>query len=133
MGLVQWDSKLDTGYPEIDQQHQALVDAFNRLHVAMKEGKGRDEVGNLLLFLKDYTVTHFRMEEELMDRHGYPMTTKHRAIHQALIAQVADLVERYQNGTMSLTLSVMDFLEDWLVTHIQGEDFRLAAFLHGKS
>ena len=38
-------------------------------------------------------------------------------------------MDKFQKGTTTLTLSVMNFLENWLVTHIQGEDYRLAAFL----
>lgn len=32
-----------------------------------------------------------------------------------------------------ITLPVMNFIEGWLVEHIQGEDFRLAEFLRTKA
>ena len=86
----------------------------------------------ILVFLKDYTVTHFAMEEELMARHSYTAAARHQAIHADLVRQVADLVGKFQAGTASLTLPVMNFLEDWLVQHIQGEDFKLAEHLHKK-
>lgn len=129
MALITWDDRLKTGHGRIDGQHQELVEAVNRLHAAMKQGKGKDEVGPTLTFLRDYTMSHFKMEEELMDRHAYPGKDKHRQIHKDLVDQVADLVDRYQKGTATLTLPTMTFLEKWLTDHILGEDYRLAEHL----
>lgn len=128
MGLIVFDDRLKTGHPKIDEQHKDLINAYNRLHEAMKQGQGRDQVGHTLIFLRDYTATHFRMEESLMAAHAYPGMAKHKGIHADLLAQVADLVRRFEGGA-TLTLPVMNFLEDWLTVHIQGEDFRLAAHL----
>jgi hemerythrin-like metal-binding protein len=133
MALITWKPELATGHETIDEQHQSLIDAFNRLHTAMKQGKGKDELGSILVFLKDYTVSHFKMEEGLMDRSAYPGATMHKAIHRELVNQVADLVERFQKGTGVLTLQVMDFLEKWLTDHIQGEDKMLAEHLRKRA
>ena len=46
--------------------------AYNNLHGAMKQGRGKDELGTTLVFLKDYTVQHFQMEEEFVKTHAYP-------------------------------------------------------------
>jgi len=89
-------------------------------------------VGGILVFLKDYTVTHFAMEEQLMVEHSYSGSAKHKQIHAELVHQVADLVTKFQQGTATLTLPVMNFLEDWLTTHIQGEDYRFALDLKSK-
>jgi hemerythrin-like metal-binding protein len=132
MALIVWDRRLETGHGKIDEQHKSLVETVNRLHEAMKQGKGRGELEGILVFLKDYTVTHFAMEEELMDRHAYAGAPKHKQIHADLVRQVADLVTKFQAGKAMLTLDVMNFLEDWLTQHIQGEDYRLALDLKGK-
>ena len=126
MALIVWDTRLETGHAKIDEQHQSMAEIFNRLHGAMKQGKGRAEVEGILVLLKDYTMTHFAMEEELMDRHGYTGAARHRQIHADLAGQVTEVVGRFQAGGASLTLAVMNFLEDWLVQHIQGEDYRMA-------
>jgi hemerythrin len=69
------------------------------------------------------------MEEALMGQSRYPGTAKHKEIHRDLVKQVAELVDKHQKGTLTMTMPVMDFLQDWLVKHIQSEDFRLAEFL----
>lgn len=132
MGLISWKSSLETGHAKIDEQHRALVEALNNLHTAMKQGKGKDELSRTLSFLKNYTVEHFRMEEELMDRYQYPGVIEHKGIHGSLVSQVTELCIRYEEGRTALTLPVMDFLEGWLIDHIQGEDVRLAQFLKAK-
>jgi hemerythrin-like metal-binding protein len=132
MALIVWDKRLETGHAKIDEQHQSLVEIFNRLHGAMKQGKGKDEVEGILVFLKDYTVSHFAMEEALMREHHYSGAARHMEIHADLVRQVAELVAKFQAGTSTLTLPVMNFLEDWLVKHIQGEDYRFALELKGK-
>ena len=132
MALIVWDQRLETGHSKIDEQHKSLVEILNRLHGAMKQGKGKEEVGGILVFLKDYTVNHFAMEESLMDQHRYSGAVQHKQIHADLVRQVAELVGKFQAGTATLTLPVMNFLEDWLVKHIQGEDYRFALELKGK-
>ncbi len=132
MALIVWDRHLEVGHPKIDAQHRSLVDAFNALHQAMKQGKGKEEVGKTLAFLANYTSEHFAMEEGLMRQYAYPAMTKHQALHQDLVAKVGDLVNKVQAGQAMVTLQVMDFLEGWLVEHIQGEDCQLSAYLRGK-
>ena len=133
MAIITWDARLETRHPKIDEQHQALVKAFNDLHAAMKQGKGREEVGGTLKFLKDYTVTHFRMEEDLMAQAGYPHRERHRERHADFVRKAEDLVEQFEAGRSMITLPVMNFIEGWLVEHIQGEDFRLAEYLRGRA
>jgi hemerythrin-like metal-binding protein len=132
MALIVWDARLETGHAAIDDQHKSLVEILNRLHTAMKQGRGKAELEGILVFLKDYTVTHFGMEEGLMAKHGYAGGDRHRAIHAELVRQVADLVTRFQAGTGMLTLEVMNFLEDWLVKHIQAEDYAFAQDLRAR-
>jgi hemerythrin-like metal-binding protein len=132
MALIVWNKQLETGNGKIDEQHKALVEAFNKLHTAMKQGKGKDELGNTLNFLANYTVQHFQMEEQLMNAHQYPGSATHKGLHKDLVGKVADLVTKYNAGQAMLTMQVMDFLEGWLIEHIQGEDRRLADHLRTK-
>jgi hemerythrin-like metal-binding protein len=132
MALIVWDARLATGHPAIDEQHQTMAEIVNRLHGAMKQGKGKGELQGILVFLYDYTVSHFAMEEGLMAQHGYSGMARHRQIHADLVRQLAELVDKFQQCSASLTLPVMTFLEDWLVQHIMGEDQLFAAELREK-
>ena len=132
MAFMNWTPVLATGHARIDDDHRTLVDAVNRLHAAMKAGQGKAEIGKILVFLRDYTVTHFKMEEHLMGLHNYPGAMAHRAIHKDLVLQVAELVQKLESGQAVLTMAVLDFLEKWLQTHICQEDKVFATFLRLK-
>jgi hemerythrin len=132
MAYMNWRSTYEVGHAKIDEQHKSLVEAINTLHTAMKQGKGKEEVQRILVFLRDYTVDHFKTEESLMDAHRYPGATAHKSIHTDLVKQVAGLVADYQNGMPVITGAVLDFLENWLTKHIMSEDMALGAFLKSK-
>ena len=129
MGAIEWNAALETNHPRIDEQHRALLQAFNQLHAAVLTGRDRGEGSRTLLFLTNYSVQHFRMEEELMDQAAYPDAPRHKKLHHDLVVRLSSLMKGYMEGTTTLSMSTLEFMEGWLVEHIQGEDFRLAEFL----
>jgi len=122
---ILWNSSLETGHPEIDRQHRALLRAYNDLLKAMIDGRGRDEIQKTLVFLKDYTVEHFTMEERLMEMCDYAEAPDHKALHQEFVGKVTQFLGRFDRGAI-VTISVMEFMRIWLLGHIQGIDKQLA-------
>ena len=132
MPFAEFTDDLRVGHEEIDRQHAALYEAVNRLHDALRAGRSRQELGDILAFLRAYTVDHFQMEEAFMREAGYPHLLSHQALHGELVLQVRELEEKYATGSMTLSIMTMHFLKDWLTSHIQDEDRKLAAFLREK-
>lgn len=123
MPLVTWNDKLSVGVQSIDDQHKKLVSLLNQLHDGMMSGKGKDILGGVLKGLIDYTVVHFRYEEELFARTGYPDAEAHKKHHAELVRKVQEVQRKYDvDGPKALTIPVMNFLKDWLANHIQGAD-----------
>jgi hemerythrin-like metal-binding protein len=129
MPFAEFTPDLHVGHEEIDEQHAALFDTVNRLHEALRAGRSRQELGDILSFLHTYTVTHFHAEEALMEASSYPGLPAHRTLHHELAQQVKDLDIKYAAGSMTLSIMTMHFLRDWLSHHIQEEDRKLADFL----
>ncbi len=129
MPLINWTPAYSVQVPEIDQQHQKLVQMINQLHDAMSSGQGRNALKSLLASLIQYTVTHFSFEEQLMQKANYPDLDQHRQQHELLKKQVHDMNARLQSGEMSLTIDVLNFLRDWLIKHIQGTDQKYVPYL----
>ncbi|MDX9859921.1 MAG: bacteriohemerythrin [Rhodospirillales bacterium] len=132
MSLIAWGPQIAVGHPEIDSQHQKLIDLVNRLHDAMAKGKGRDVLGHILMELEDYTRYHFGTEEALMDKHVYTGTFAHKQKHKELVGQLAAIMAEYKKGKLTVTMETMDFLRSWLTDHIMGMDKKLSHFLSAR-
>lgn len=132
MALISWNDNLSVKVTEFDLQHKKLIGMVNDLHSAMGAGKGRETMGTVLTGLIDYTVNHFAAEEKLMQKYGYPDFSKHKAEHDVLSRQVADIMAKFKEGKTIVTVELMNFLKDWLTKHIQGTDRQYGSFFNGK-
>jgi hemerythrin-like metal-binding protein/PAS domain S-box-containing protein len=124
--LVTWIPEFETGHPIIDTQHRGLVVAFNQLVAATGRGDGKAEAGKALAHLIDATMMHFRIEEGLMAGDGYANTKEHQGVHLHLTGQIQDLAQKISRGDAAFTPPILNFMEDWLLCHIQLEDMDLA-------
>ncbi len=122
-----WNKGLETGHPEIDQQHRTLFDTLFRLKTALEGGNGDRELVRTFDFLKAYSAIHFRTEEEWMARHAYPQAEAHREWHRNFTVQVKALAEAPAGDPELKGAEVVRFLENWFVGHIQQEDLRMVA------
>lgn len=129
MSFMTWSDSLATGIGSIDEQHQWLVNATNQLHAEMTQPTpDRAVLGEIFEGLVDYTMNHFVLEEELFQRFGYPETAAHKAEHDALTAQVMQLLLKFEEGE-NVGTPVLDFLKEWLLHHILKVDRAYAPFL----
>lgn len=128
---ITWNSTLETGHPVIDAQHKELIDAINHLLTACQQGQGMDKVNATLDFLVSYVKRHFSEEEALQQKSNYPDFLNHRSLHEALNKVVVELsTELRQTGaTPSVVNKIIRSVGDWLVTHIQQQDAKVAAHL----
>ncbi len=122
MALITWGEKLETGLTVIDNQHKHWVGLINQLDQAMVEGRGLEQLVETLNALLEYTHSHFRTEEVLMERHGYEDLALHRREHRVFTDQVEIYRDRLELGQNILTVQVMQYMREWLVTHVTGTD-----------
>jgi hemerythrin len=132
MALIQWNAALSVNIAEIDAQHQRLVAMINELNDAMVQGRGKDVIGKIISGLATYTATHFATEERHLDRHGYPDSAAHKQEHRIFTTKVGEFKQGFDEGRLGLSVSVMNFLGDWLRSHIKGSDMNYSPFLNNK-
>lgn len=129
---IAWDDKLSVGITLIDDDHKKLISLINNLQTAVLYPTGEAYERQSLQAVVDYTLYHFKREEELMQKYGYPDYEPHKNMHQAMISTVNELMDAYakdREGTINeLTL----FLKTWLIKHIAGTDQEYSSFLKGK-
>lgn len=132
MALIQWSEGLSVGVAEIDRQHQKLIDMINQLDDAMRQGKGKDIQKPIIMGLIGYAGTHFKAEESLFTKFGYPDTEAHLKEHRAFTQKVSTFKDGFESGKLGLSIEIMKFLSDWLRAHIQSVDKQYTAFFHEK-
>ena len=126
-----WDSSLESGYDKVDNQHRQLVSALNNLIEASKSGKGNSAVMETLDFLTGYAVKHFSDEEQLQVDYKYPDYLNHKRIHDEFKATVVSLVGKVkkEGATEEIIGTLSSTIGSWLLNHIRGDDFRMAAYV----
>ncbi len=122
MALMNWDNTLSVSVNEIDGQHQKLVKLINDLHDAMLKRRTKEILDDILVGLMDYTKTHFSTEEKYFDQFSYLGSSGHKQEHKQFVEKVLDFKKGFDEGNMMLSMDVMNFLKDWLVTHIKATD-----------
>jgi hemerythrin-like metal-binding protein len=132
MELFAWSEKYSVNVRQIDEQHKKLIGLVAQLNNAMRQGKGKDVLGKVLDELAKYTITHFRDEERIMQSAGYPDLEAHKSKHQWMNERVAQIYRDYQDGKVTLSIEVMNFLQSWVDKHILETDKHYAPFLKSK-
>ena len=130
MALITWSNMLSTGIGEQDNQHKKLIDLINQLNDAMQAGHGADVLGKVLSELVNYTVFHFSYEEKLMAQHKYEDTPAHKAEHAKFVQTVGDFKKKFDSGSAVISVEIMNFLRDWLTSHIMKTDKKLGQSLN---
>jgi hemerythrin-like metal-binding protein len=123
---------LDMGCPMLDQQHRRVIRAFNQLAEVLSPGGHLKEQERALACFIEVTLTHFGVEETLMESLAYPRTREHQACHVRLIIQINAVADQIHQGKLAFSTALLDFLESWLTHHTQDEDKRLAHYLKSR-
>jgi hemerythrin len=108
----------------IDRQHQYLVSVLNMAYLSLVTGQPRKVQEDIVGRLVDYSRFHFKSEEILFDKLGYPEDRAeiHRREHRAFARKAIEFYEKLRAGEAALTLDVLKFLSSWLEGHIGGSD-----------
>lgn len=127
-----WTDALSTGEPTVDEHHKALIEAVNTLMEAMVEGKGKDQIEDILEGMAEYVNMHFSYEEECMEKYQCPVAAANKNAHNSFVETFDAFWEEFRkNGaTASLVIKIQKELGDWLVNHIAGIDVGLNSCHH---
>jgi len=131
MGHIPWDPTLETGDATIDEHHRELFRIVNDLRAACVDTAGPSAVTVVLDRLASYVDIHFGAEETLMASTHYPLaeTLEHKAAHAALRERAKALIDQYRAGEVATVLPLVEFLFEWLRSHIRDVDARFVKFM----
>ena len=126
-----WDSSLELGVQEIDDQHREIFSHFEKLSSACQSGQGEEVLDEVLTFLDNYVAHHFSSEEALMERFRYPKLPEQREQHAIFRQVIEELRSRSREGEQGheLSLAIDRQLVRWLIQHIRSFDRELAEYI----
>jgi len=131
---IAWSEIYALGEPNVDMQHKMLFEQLSSLIDSCEGGTQLEKVKDALDFLVGYTVRHFNDEEALQISCGYPEYENHKKLHEDFKVTVGELVGTFKESgsTAELSSALHRVVVKWLITHIQGEDKKIGAFLEEK-
>jgi hemerythrin len=128
-----WDEIFETGFSEVDQQHQQLVSLINQFGDCLTENSIQVEVlESVVEELIEYSKFHFQEEENLMAQSGLDPRhiEQHMDAHKGFLAEVLSIKSLISPGSLDMAKNLLNFLTHWLAYHILGTDQNMARQLN---
>jgi len=119
---LEWDEKYSVGVKEIDDQHKRFIEIMNSLYSVAYAGESKNGLEEIFLNIMNYRDNHFATEEKYFDLYQYENAVEHKSEHQKLRDEVEKFYKQYKEDGVDVAADLMDFLENWLVDHLENQD-----------
>ena len=125
---IEWDDKIKTGIPVIDEQHQDLLVMLNRLERLKCEKKSFLEA---FFEIEDYAGTHFETEENVMIQTKYPEYKEHKSCHDEFKQELKIIKKKIDiaQDIHDIGTELYNFASGWIIKHYSDEDVKLVEFI----
>lgn len=129
-----WKKEFELGIKSIDDQHKHLLEIGNSINdllaVHDEDDDDYDEIMKILGELKDYTIYHFKTEEDLFIKYNYPEYIQHKQEHDGFIKYInsIDFEKIDENQTIFLK-NLLAKIVNWVFSHIITTDYLYKDFL----
>lgn len=114
------------GVANIDEQHKKLFELADKAYMLLKDELAvdkYDKIVHILEELKEYTMFHFKSEEEYMESINYKRLFTQKIEHEQFIKTLENVdysaIDAKQDESL---VKILNFLNDWLVEHILKTD-----------
>lgn len=112
---LHWQSAYECGHRSVDEQHKALFTAANALLDAAATGPTALMIERLDELIM-HTIIHFRDEEALLERHGYPELREHRKAHARLLERSLTFRDRLLTDPQGAS-DLIEFITKNVIAH----------------
>jgi len=131
---LKWNSDMETGNTDIDNDHRYVFCLINTIDAATKCHVHPNVLAKFAELLILYTSVHFSREQQLQKRVGFKESEEHKNLHR-------EFVERVQSMKVTLSeiskddgvykvciLKFNELVKDWWNSHIQKEDMKMKSY-----
>lgn len=140
--IANWDVKYETKISEIDSQHKKLFRLINEIESIFEDNKDHLSTKTKSLLqavseLEDYTISHFLIEERVMELNLYPNLEAHKKQHDRFTDKILELKNRLTSDKLlendkelnQFFTDLISFLRLWLTNHILQEDMNYKPYI----
>jgi len=110
----------------LDAQHREIFGVIDRLYLPMQGSTPGLAAERILDRLIRSMRAHFDHEEARQKEVAFVHVEAHQALHHAMMERMLDLRARFTSLPSS---EVLEFLRDWWLAHIQGEDRKYVIYV----
>ncbi len=134
--MFAFTDKYMTGIEMVDDEHRRLFEIIAETKDVIDSeflADKYDHIMNLLNQLREYTEFHFKDEEVLMEKIGYPRLEVQKRAHAAFVERLVEIdfkdLDNMDDNQQEYLLELIQFLISWLSNHILGEDKKIGDFI----
>ena len=99
---LEWEKGYESGCQTIDRQHRGLFLLANDLLGAIISGAPDTEVDSIANDLMKDMIVHFRSEDMIFRKAGYPGADVHSRIHAGIIQDMESILKRFKKQQASV-------------------------------
>jgi hemerythrin len=116
------NDKYNVNISIIDEGHKTFINIINKAIVAKRHNNNAEKVKDVLKEMTMYALSHFTTEEAYMIEFNYPESQHHKEEHHVFTIRTTAYLNRVINGDYQVAGEILEYLQQWLVRHIQGTD-----------
>lgn len=130
INMILWKDDYKIGVETIDNQHKKLFEIANSAYELLKNNSyidKYDRIVDILEELRDYTVFHFRSEEEYMESIGYKRLLSQKVAHNDFIDKINSInLDEVDENQDKHIIELLDFIVNWISVHILESDMLIS-------
>jgi hemerythrin len=116
------------GIEKLDLQHGMIFELNDKVTNALKNNQDYDVIDEIVQGLIDFTMIHFKTEEDMMHKYHYPFTNIHMLEHKTFYDRTIHFRQEYIEHIPTLADEISNYLTSWLNKHIPETDKKFADF-----
>ena len=129
--VLAWTDELAVGLPAVDAQHLGIIEAMQRLHGSVSDGRLWDVSRGLASEVIELFEEHFSAEENFMRSIRYPGVALHVRAHSSFFSDVSGLIYRIETCDPGVITDIAQCARRWAFDHVLVMDRDIARYAAG--
>lgn len=132
--MIEWEDRFSVGNMQVDAEHKTLLgmlSTLQELSISASEGIDvYDDIIEAIDALRNYTVVHFKNEEELFKNTGYSDEGVHIFQHKLFIKKIQAIdISAIDHRQLDFIKQLVSELLEWVLNHVLHVDMGYKSYI----